>query len=501
MPSTVDSSGADPLHRHEIELKLHVPVARASAVQAAVRGPQPSRRQHLQAAYIDTPAHALAAKGIGWRIRKEGRRWVQTLKATPRGADAMTREEDNVVLPGTGRPQPDATLHAGTPVGDRFLKLLQRLKEEPTERFHTDVWRTARTLRVPGGTVELAFDDGVVAAEGGSLAICELEVELKSGHPRAVITASRRWATRHGLWLDTATKSQRGVMLSKGLTTLPVAKAPTPQLDASMSMDAALREMTRACLVQVLGNTSAVAAGLAGHEHVHQARVGIRKLRTVLREFGPLCPEVEPAWGEQLAAVFNVLGAARDREVVLGDWLARLEKVGAPKLHVPAPAPEVDPAEVLRSIDFTTLALDLLAYAHGDPKADGLDVKHEVAKRLRQLRKASVEQHEAFEGLPVEAQHDVRKELKRMRYVAELTATLFPAKKVARFVATLEPAQNTLGELNDLIVATELFRGMAEVESEAWFAVGWLSSRHERTVRRCIKPLKNAELHAPYWKH
>jgi len=494
------SSAAASSSGREIELKLHVPLAVAAVVQNAVLAQQPPRRIRLQAVYLDTPAQDLAAAGMGWRVRREGRRWMQTLKATPRGSHGMEREEHNVVVRSTGRPTPDATLHAGTPVGDRLVKLLPALSEAPSERFHTDVWRTTRTLRAPGGTVELAFDDGMVAADGNKLRISELEVELKSGSTRAVIVTARRWAFRHSLWLDTTTKAQRGGMLAKGRTTLPVAKAPTPELHRTMSMDAALREMVRACLVQVLGNTSAIAAGLSGHEHVHQARVGIRKLRTVLREFGPLCPAVNPAWATDLAQVFNVLGAARDREVVLGDWLARLEKLGAPTLHVPAPAPDTDPADVLRGIDFTTLALDLLEYAHGTADDDGLDVRDEVVARLRHLRKASAQQYDHFVGLPVEAQHDVRKDLKRLRYVAELTATLFPSKKVNRFIATLEPAQNALGTLNDLIVATELFRSMAEVESEAWFAVGWLSSRLERTVQRCVKPLKAAAQHEPYWK-
>ena len=91
---------------------------------------------------------------------------------------------------------------------------------------------------------------------------------------------------RHGVWVDAGTKAQRGVMLSKGLGELPRMKARRPALSPEMSVDAAIREMTRACLVQIIGNASAVAGGLGDDEHVHQARIGIRKLRTVLSVFG-----------------------------------------------------------------------------------------------------------------------------------------------------------------------------------------------------------------------
>lgn len=486
---------------HEIELKLHVDPARADAVKAAVKGRSTTRRTHLQAGYVDTPDHALAAAGMGWRVRREGRRWVQTLKAQlPGGPDGLHREEHNVPIVSKDRPAADPTLHDGTPAGDRLRDVLKGLDEPPSERFHTDVWRTTRTTRAPGGHVELAFDEGVVASGDRSRPICELEIELVSGHPRAVIAAARQWSRRHGLWLDLTTKAQRGVMLSRGDTELPVVKGVTASLHRHMSVDAALREMVRACTVQVLANSSAVAAGLGGHEHIHQTRVGIRKLRTVLREFGSYTSAVDPSWSTDLAEVFKVLGASRDRDVVLAGLLDELHAIGAPTLELP-PAAVDDPAAVLRGIDFTTLMLDLLDYAHGAPLDDDLDLVDVVATRLKALRKKSLKLADDFIDLDVDHQHDVRKQLKRLRYVSELTASLFKRKKVAAFVATLEPAQDALGRLNDLVVATEMFRDLTAVEPEAWFAVGWLATEVPDAAQQCVPPLRHAAKAAVHWKH
>lgn len=486
---------------HEIELKLHVDPSRVDAVKAAVKGRSTIRRTHLQAGYVDTPDHALAAAGMGWRVRREGRRWVQTLKAQLRGGpDGLHREEHNVPLVSKERPAADAALHDGTQVGARLREVLDGVADAPSERFHTDVWRTARTIRAPGGQVELAFDEGVVASGDRSLPICELEIELVSGHPRAVIAAARQWAPRHGLWLDLTTKAQRGVLLSRGDSELPIIKGAVANLDAAMSVDAAVREMVRACTVQVLVNSSAVTAGLGGHEHIHQARVGIRKLRTVLREFGSFTPAVDPAWSHELADVFKVLGASRDRDVVVAGLLDELQRAGAPDLALP-PADSDHPADTLRGIGFTTLMLDLLGYAHGDPIDGGPDLTEVVADRLKALRKKSVKFADEFTELGVAAQHDVRKQLKRLRYVAELTASLFPRKQVARYVAALEPAQDALGRLNDLVVATEMFRELAVTEPGAWFAVGWLSTEVPGAAHRCTKPLTKAEKATVYWKH
>ncbi|MEY4339495.1 MAG: hypothetical protein RLZ14_1345, partial [Actinomycetota bacterium] len=154
-----------PTANHELELKLRVPHRSVREVEVAVRGRAGAARTHLQASYVDTPDRRLAAAGIGWRVRKEGRRWVQTLKADRRnGPDGLSRLEHNVVVAGRTRPTPDASLHADTEVGERLATLLDGLATPPAERFRTDIWRLARQTRVKGGTIELAFDRGSIIA-------------------------------------------------------------------------------------------------------------------------------------------------------------------------------------------------------------------------------------------------------------------------------------------------------------------------------------------------
>src|SRR5688572_33241023 len=108
----------------EIELKLQVPPERRSAVLKEVAGRTAAAPVRLQAAYFDTPDRTLARAGLAFRLRREGRRWVQTLKGG--GADGITRFEHEVPRPGrtAALPAPDVALHAGTSAGDRLLALL-----------------------------------------------------------------------------------------------------------------------------------------------------------------------------------------------------------------------------------------------------------------------------------------------------------------------------------------------------------------------------------------
>lgn len=497
----------------EVELKLHVPADRFSEVERALHDRTRSHTVHLRAAYFDTPEGHLGAAGLAWRVRREGQQWVQTLKWSPRKGHGFQREEHNRPVPGpAGRraawPEGDATAFAGTAAGDRLHKVLGELAASgsplPTTRFRTDVHRMERTQRLrTGGTVTFALDRGTITTpDGASTDLSELEIELVSGAPLTVITTARHWAERHGLWLDTVNKAMRGALLAQGTPPAPVARGARPALGRDMSVDAALRAMVEACLAPVLRNTSALANGLGGADHVHLARVNLRKLRTVLRELGPLSAAVEPAWADRLGEVFLRLGTTRDRDVIAA-LIPNLAAIGGPSFTLP-PLECEDAGEVARDPAFTLLLLDLLAYAHGPALAadDGATtLPAAITGELRRLRRQALRDHAHFPTLPEEEQHLVRKRLKRLRYLAELTATLFPPKQAARYIKALAPAQDALGSLNDLIVARDTCAALAaEGVPEAWFAAGWAAAQIPAAASACVEPLAAAADAPRYWR-
>jgi inorganic triphosphatase YgiF len=484
---------------HEIELKLRVPSQRAAAVEKAVTGRSGSARTHLRAAYFDTPDFELAARGIGWRVRREGRQWIQTLKARDATSAGFVRLEHNVVVRSRSAPLADPALHEGTDAGRALEDALADLTTPPTQQYGTDVWRRSRSVRSLGGQVELAFDRGNITSGDATSDVCELEVELLRGSPHAVLATARHWIERHGLWLDTINKSQRGVLLASGATEMPIVKAPPSALDTDAPIDASVRTMVRSCLVQVMANASAVANGLGGVEHVHQTRIGIRKLRTVLREFADYSTAIDPDWGARLAAIFARLGERRDREVVFAEWSAALAAQGAPPVDVPSALGD-EPAEILREPAFSLLLIDLLDYAFGTPLDTDRRTDEVVEQVLRRLHRGVRRHAKRFASATPTDRHAARKHVKRLRYVAELTASLYRPRRVQGFLDRLTPAQDALGLMNDLSVATELYRGLTARSEEAWFAVGWLSAHENEAVAMCVKPLKVAANAKPYWE-
>ena len=83
---------------------------------------------------------------------------------------------------------------------------------------------------------------------------------------------AREWRDRHGLWLGTVSKAEKGMRLASGRVFGPAVTARP----AEYPRDAGVREVAEkvldSCLEQMLGNASEIAAGSNGEEHIHQLR-------------------------------------------------------------------------------------------------------------------------------------------------------------------------------------------------------------------------------------
>ncbi len=509
----------------EFELKFQVDADQRAAVEAAVARGR-SHRTRLRARYFDTADGALAARHIVLRMRKEGSHWVQTIKAPAGGP--LQRHEHNFELPtmrGAEPPRPELVRHEGTPVGKLVAKALKKAGHDPSlvewvPLYDTDVWRTTREMRSGDALVELAFDIGSVRTANASHPIRELEIELKHGSPQSLVELARRWCVRYGLWLDTVAKSTRGERLAQGVVHGPAVKAEPPAVDAGQSGADIFRAVLDTCLRQVLMNASEVAAGGCDAEHVHQLRVGIRRLRTALREMAELAPHIDPAWEAALVEVFQALGRQRDREHLALMLQPQIEAAGGPVFQVAdGETPGADPGEVVRSARFQAVLMDLIvaslppaaeAAAVADaeeaplvekPKVDKpVDPRKLLRARLQKLHHQLLRDGKRFEQLNPVEQHRVRKRLKRLRYLGEFVAPLFGRREALRFLEQLEPAQDALGAHNDAATAMSACRESAGQHGAAWFAVGWLVARHPHSAAACHAALAKVARLKPFWK-
>ncbi|MBL8350514.1 MAG: CYTH and CHAD domain-containing protein [Burkholderiaceae bacterium] len=499
----------------EVELKFRVPPARLPALRRAV-ATRAAQVLPLAAVYFDTPGELLAQARLALRLRREGDRWVQTLKAE--GASAMQRLEHNAELPVGGaarrRPTLELSRHDGSAAGQVLREVLTAARDEPLlERYATEVQRTRRVLQAGDARIELALDEGQIRAGRHRLPICEVEFELLQGTPQALLAVAAQWAERFGLVLDVRSKSERGHALAAGRLASPPAKARPLRLGAGDRPAEARAAMLAHALGQALANASQIADGPSEPEHLHQLRVGLRRMRSLLRVYGGLSSPLEPTLAPELAALFDQLGAARDLDA-MAEWLwPLLRAADAPWLpgpdevarlaEVAGGAAPVDVTALLRSPATQRLWLSALAAcqsAPDEPAVAAPPLRELLSGPLQQLMRQVRKDAGRFATLEDERRHRLRRRIKRLRYAAEAAAPLWPAKPVARTLRALAAAQEPLGAYNDTVVAIEHFRRLAERDGRAWFVVGWLSARRDALTAPCAGALARLARQRGFWQ-
>ena len=231
-------------------------------------------------------------------------------------------------------------------------------------------------------------------------------------------------------------------------------------------------------------------------DSVHQMRVAARRLRSVLKTFGPL---IDPEWAgilrEELGWIASELGAIRDTEVLM----VRLEEdsalLGDPdadaaselidrRLRQRLDVARSGALAALRSDRHTWLIEDLIT-ATATPRL--LDAAYQPVEAALPLLV-----HQAWRSLqksvarlqidgPADEWHRARIKAKQARYTVEAVAPVF-GKRAARLARDLGEVTDVLGEHHDASVAQIVLRELAPAaEGPAAFALGRL---HEVQVER-----------------
>jgi CHAD domain-containing protein len=125
-----------------------------------------------------------------------------------------------------------------------------------------------------------------------------------------------------------------------------------------------------------------------------------------------------------------------------------------------------------------------------------------IERRDRKLRKRAA----AVPDATPETRHVARIAAKRLRYAAEFFASLYPPKRVRRYVAALEDIQDTLGELNDLATAERLLADLAvgaknPIDPHAAGMVrGWCAASAKHVLARFADDWKRFKSARTFWE-
>ncbi len=464
--------------------------------------------------YYDTPKLELHQSAMALRLRRVGRQWLQTLKGSG-AVQAGLHQRNEWEAPVAGEALDFAALEAS---GGKRLPHAVRKKLQPL--FVTDFSRNTRMLNFGGAEIELSMDSGEVRAGRRARPISELELELKSGEPAQLFKLALVLLDIVPLELEHTSKAEYGYRLLAHAKPV-VTKAATTDLAkcsdvANVSgVSGALQAMIWSCLFHLQANVPGAMHKL-DDEYLHQVRVALRRLRVVLGMAKIFRADGELAvLNEQVAELGVELGRSREWDVFVTQTLAPIrarlpEHAGLRQvLGASEKLREQHHARVrdaLQSQDYQRLLLRFGAWMHGDywrePPVDaGLGLPQFSAQVLEKRSKQLSKRGKNLAGADAGQLHALRIACKKLRYSAEMLASLYAGTKARCYLSALSPLQDILGSLNDIAVAHRLLGELESKERHEALALirGWMEHDYAEQVAALGKAWKRFAGQKVFW--
>jgi triphosphatase len=410
------------------------------------------RIEELESLYFDTPQGKLREHGISLRIRRDGKRTLQTIKWLKHSA-LFDRGQSETEISGKG---PDWKAARGTALEPLLGKKLRRSLKP---LFKTKVRRAIYPIATEKAEIELAIDTGSIEAGRRSEPIRELELELKHGPSSELFRIARELNKSVPARLTLKSKAERGYELLNGGSPVAV-KAGEVELCPGTSVVEAFRMIARSCLGQIVANGAGVQS--RDSEALHQIRIGLRRLRAAISFFSNIVAGLQTeSIKAELKWVTQESSLTRDLDVYVSEVLAPFceqhkDNADFPSLYRDFERRRTEAfgraLDVLQSDRYRDLLIELAAWIEvgswGNPDDEpgrarnNRPIEIHAAEQMTRRRKKMVKRAKVLPQLEADQCHEFRLAVKKFRYIAEFVISVFPAKKSKkRRIALLNSAK------------------------------------------------------------
>ncbi len=510
----------------ELELRLELTGDELDRVQA---GPalrelaigEPAT-QLLRSLYFDTLDRRLNGRGFSMQVRRVGDSWLQTVKC---GNEARNGVSHPVELEASiDGPNPKMAAIPNKAVRKKVKKAIGKAPLVPL--FETVVQRTEQRLQAPeGAEIAIAFDKGVVRGAEGAKDLCEAEIELKSGNPDALVDVANALFADERIRLSETSATDWGSRLNgKHEAGKPEPlKASPPDLDTSQTCATALREICRAAADQILHNWSVVLDS-DDPEGTHQMRIGLRRLRSALKIFRPVLDNgALREVNEKARDLARLLGELRDADVLASDIVGQAaanhdEDAGLRSLNAALAQMRSNLRAKVRTeltgrqwscfklkLAMLPETIEQLA-GSSEGKMLSKPAGPVAGKALKKWWRKVLKTGRRLDKLSAAERHEMRKEVKTLRYAIDLLAPLYRAKDVERFAKRLRELQDVFGYVNDVAVAENLrlvrpeaMAGDLDLQRAVGYVIGWHTARAEPAWKNARSVWKRSAKSSPCW--
>ena len=502
----------------EARLELSTDPSQLRSLKAALErvssapGGEPSL---ITSIYYDTPDRKLHHQGLSLCVEQHDTRRVQVLRR--RASIGDNRQWRDIIT--SDEPDPSAP-----ETGARLRGLIENeLRPLCKMQIRRTCWRLGTEPPIETTAI---LDEGEIFAVVGDATepVCDLDLEMQEGDPAVLFDAALRLLDAAPLRITIPNNAERGYRLLGGAIEATTIEPLT--LLPSMTVEVVLQTTCRACLWHLLRTEGTALAGNA--EGIHQMRVAVRRLRSMLVAVRSMLPAKQYQWlKDELNWISGSLGPARDWDVFIMDLLAPIRSVLHTELELGnlvematqrQQAAYTAARSTIASRRYSEAILKTVRWFETHRWRDQPVSEHsaplfstiaEIAPPIIERRwRQAMRRSKHFAGSSLDERHRLRIALKKLRYTIELLESLFEAASVKALVKRVKGLQEGLGHLNDVATAQRLITELAlpaehdisDVGVAAGVVIGWhlrdltnLEAKLSEDVRR----FKKAK---PFWR-
>jgi len=376
--------------------------------------------------HFDTPRHLLRKSGLTLSIRRDDDGFVQRLRSPGAGRSGKPLADRSDPVPGL-QPRVDVLAAVGG-------KLAGLKADRLGPVFGMQLIR--RTMVLPGtngpesGDVVVVIEEAVIEAGKERVPLAALQLEAAVGSAGGLYQLALALHRLEPLRIESSSHEELGYALAGGRPPAWL-KAGAVTLDGNTTLDQGTAAILGQCFDHWMVNQAAAGDG-RDIEGVHQMRVGLRRLRAALVFLGPWLPPEQASWFEkEVKWLAKRLGAVRDIDVLLADTLAPVRRARGKDRDLKLLDSIVCQAQAdaheelltaMESSRYTTMLLTMGQWiaghawlSHGEHSWSA-PLATAARGPLDRVYQTLLDSGRGFDELEPEARHDLRLDVKRLRY-------------------------------------------------------------------------------------
>ncbi len=442
----------------EVELKLYCSpdeITRLETQPLIAAGVETGAAKRLENTYYDTPDLALHQERIALRVRTTPTGQLQTVKCAAKSVAGLS-----------ARPEWETPYLGSFDFSDVDTRKVRGFLEEKQSSllpvfktsFERRTWRIEISKKI---AIWVMVDTGHVSLGDRTLPISEIELELAQGNPEDLLDFATALATHLPLVPHDVSKAERGYQLFLKQASTPQKASPSPlgikqssveafQLLANQGM-----QMWQANLLGTLTSQD--------QEFVHQFRVSLRRLNSLIKVFKPALPgHYQTQWTKRLKELSQITGDVRDLDVMRADIVEPMLQSDDPRIlsHAKSALAALDDAkqEAVEQLAQLQYGGPVLLFAR-DLQDLGTDDFPKNLPRFAEKQLAGLHRNalkrllKTLKAPTPERAHRFRIALKHLRYSCEFFAPLFDSDEMVEYAKAVAGLQDAFGFINDFHVA------------------------------------------------